>query len=271
MGIFDGVLLASDFDGTLACDGAVVAQRDANAIKYFIAQGGRFTVSTGRTYQGFHLYSPEYINAPVLLCNGTMLYDYKAEKVCFCNPIDEYGIEPVRELLRNFPECAIEIYPFNKTFAINPNETVDRHITGQDISYSVISDPAESVFPWIKAMIEAGKNSQAVQGFLEEKKFSGIKYIPTRGNYVELIACGNDKGTGLMRLAETLGISPEHVYAAGDGYNDHEMLKAAHAGFVPVSGDTQLKAAAQYTVRSNNDGCIENVIEILSGIYLPER
>lgn len=270
MGIFDGVLLASDFDGTLACDGAVVSERDANAIKNFIAQGGHFTVSTGRTYQGFHRYSPEYINAPVLLCNGAMLYDYKEEKVCFCNPIDECGIVPVRELTRNFPECAVEMYPFNRTFTINPNEAVDRHLTGQDICYSVISDPSESVFPWIKAMIEAGKYSQAVQDFLKEKRYPGISYIPTRGSFVELIACGNDKGTGLMRLAKMLGISGEHVYAAGDGYNDYEMLKAAHAGFVPVSGDSQLKATAQYTVRSNNDGCIQNVIEILTGIYSPK-
>ena len=74
---FEKVLLASDFDGTLKNDDGVITDEVKDAISVFLAQGGLFTVCTGRIYQGFHLYSPEYINAPVLLGNGAMAYDYK--------------------------------------------------------------------------------------------------------------------------------------------------------------------------------------------------
>ena len=74
---FKNVLLASDFDGTLADCNGKIPESVISAIKYFMSEGGRFTVCTGRIFQGFHLYSEEYINAPVLLGNGAMAYDYK--------------------------------------------------------------------------------------------------------------------------------------------------------------------------------------------------
>ena len=81
--IFDKVLLASDFDGILKNDDGIITDDVKCAIAHFIKNGGRFTVCTGRIYQGFHLYSPEYINAPVLLGNGAMAYDYENKKVIF--------------------------------------------------------------------------------------------------------------------------------------------------------------------------------------------
>ena len=57
MGIFDGVLLASDFDNTLLNTevprrtGAPVPRLSAGnraALEYFMARGGRFALATGR-------------------------------------------------------------------------------------------------------------------------------------------------------------------------------------------------------------------------------
>ena len=64
---FKSVLIASDFDGTLKNDDGVITPDVIEKIKYFIENGGLFTICTGRIHQGFHLYSPEYINAPVLV------------------------------------------------------------------------------------------------------------------------------------------------------------------------------------------------------------
>lgn len=52
----------------------------------------------------------------------------------------------------------------------------------------------------------------------------------------------------------------------GDGYNDIEMLVAAKAGFVPENGSPEALEHADYVVRSNNDGAVVNVIEILDNI-----
>ena len=47
MGKFDGILICSDWDGTLF-DGEKVPEESVNAIKYFQENGGKFTLCSGR-------------------------------------------------------------------------------------------------------------------------------------------------------------------------------------------------------------------------------
>ena len=48
MALFDDVLLAVDYDRTLTGPDSVVPQRNRDAIGWFTANGGSFTVNTGR-------------------------------------------------------------------------------------------------------------------------------------------------------------------------------------------------------------------------------
>ena len=45
MGIFDGILILSDFDGTFAGEGGRIVDRNISAIEYFRANGGHFSFS----------------------------------------------------------------------------------------------------------------------------------------------------------------------------------------------------------------------------------
>ena len=55
--LFDGVLIASDLDGTLTTPTGEILPQVRDAIRYLIDNGGLFTVCTGRVYLGFHRYS----------------------------------------------------------------------------------------------------------------------------------------------------------------------------------------------------------------------
>lgn len=266
LGKFEKVLIASDFDGTLKNDDGIITDDIRSAIAYFIAEGGYFTVCTGRTYQGFHLYDPSYINAPVLLTNGSMAYDYEKNEPVFVNGIDaEHGIPFVRAIMEKFPDVSIEMYPFDSTYAIHLDDTSHRHFTSQGIPYKVVNDPSETEFPWAKAMFDAEGISQEVQTFMREN-FDDPAFLPTNGGYIEVMKKGSDKGTGLLFLADALGVPHDRTFAVGDGYNDIEMLVAAKAGFVPENGSPEALEYADYVVRSNNDGAVANVIEILDNI-----
>lgn len=264
---FDGVLLASDFDGTFVPSTKTVQDDVKEALRYFISEGGLFTVCTGRTYLGFHAYSPEYINAPVLLANGGMAYDYAQNKVVLERGIGEEGIGPISAVAAEFPDIAIELYPMHHAYSMNFTEQSERHFTSQGIPFSVISKPEEAPRPWIKAMLNGDSSAiQRVQMFLKEK-YPQVGFLPTSGQFLEILAKGVDKGSSVLQLAEKLGIAEEHVYCAGDGYNDVEMLRVARKAFVPVNGDDEALKCADYLVRSSEDGCIANVIEILDRIY----
>ena len=49
MGIFSDVLLTVDFDRTLTAPNSTIPERNLEAIRYFIENGGAFTVNTGRS------------------------------------------------------------------------------------------------------------------------------------------------------------------------------------------------------------------------------
>lgn len=266
-GRFTGVLLTSDFDGTFVPSTKIVQEDVKEALRYFIKEGGLFTVSTGRTYMGFHAYSSEYINAPVLLANGGMAFDYARNEVILERGIGDEGLEPISAVAEAFPHIAIELFPMNQAYAIHFSSESERHFTSQGIPFSVVDKPEDAPRPWIKAMLNGDNSSIGeVQMFLKER-CPQVNFLPTKGRYLEILGKGVDKGTSVRMLADRLEVDMEHVYCAGDGYNDVEMLQAAHKAFVPENGDEEALKCADYVVRTSENGCIAHVVEILDEIY----
>ena len=77
MGKFDGVLLASDFDNTIlntelprrtGCPIPPISQRNVEALRYFMDNGGRFAVATGRALPAFRMFADKVpMNAPAIV------------------------------------------------------------------------------------------------------------------------------------------------------------------------------------------------------------
>ncbi len=263
---FENVLIASDYDGTLYNNEGIITAEVRDKIAYFIANGGRFTVSTGRTYQGFHAYDSSYINAPVLLANGAVAYDYEKKCIAFADSVGESIFNALRDVYKHFPSASIEMYSFFDSYVINNCPTSTRHFTSQGISFTEVTDPSEAEAPWAKIMIFSPEESKQIQNFLSAEH-PEVHFLPTTGRYIEVMNSGVDKGTGLLKLADALSIPHNRVYAVGDGYNDIEMLVAAECGFVPCNGSEEALAVAGQVVRSNDEGAVAHVIEILDTIY----
>ena len=78
------VVLVTDMDGTLLNSKKEVTPKDRKAIEYFMSLGGRFTVATGRTIQSFsHYYDLLDLRFPVIMFNGSVIYDKSKEKVVY--------------------------------------------------------------------------------------------------------------------------------------------------------------------------------------------
>jgi len=280
MGIFEGVLLASDFDGTLAAGNVSatgvaaaisaktsIPQRVYKAVDFFISEGGFFTVCTGRSYQGFHFFDPALINAPVILCNGALIYDYRTNTIIRNVGQNVEAAPALRDIHAHFPNAALELYGIGKTWCVRPNQLSDDHLGGQNIIYTVIDDPAQAEGPWPKLMFgSVPSDIKEMQEYLRINH-PQLGYIPTNGRFLEITVPGSHKGAGLHALAKHLGCNPENIYAIGDGDNDVDMLKAASKAFVPSNGSAWAKKEADYIVCSNAEGAVADVIEILKTLY----
>ncbi|MCR5042110.1 MAG: HAD family hydrolase [Clostridia bacterium] len=256
--------MLSDYDGTVAGSDGVIAEETKEALRYFTSEGGLFTVSTGRSFQGFPFFSPDFINCPVLLANGALAYDYRAGKKVFFDYIDpDKGFLAVNTVIEAFPEVSVEMYGFGTTYCIHPNEMTLNHFGYQELDYRIIDRPEQAAPPWVKIMIGAGPQvGIEVQRYLDGR-IDDPAYLATYMSFVELMKKGVNKGTGLKKLARFLGVKDENIYSVGDGYNDVDMLKASALSFCPSNGEPEALEAADVIVRSNSDGAVIDVIERL--------
>ena len=76
-----------------------MSQKDKEAIKRFRADGGKFTVATGRTIQSAMKYFEELeVDLPVILYNGSLIYDILTKKVMYTDFLPECAAEIGKEL-----------------------------------------------------------------------------------------------------------------------------------------------------------------------------
>ena len=74
--MFSDILLTVDFDRTLTAPDTTIPQRNLEAIAWFMANGGTFTVNTGRSVPMTRPFLDQIsVNAPLLLYNGSAAYD----------------------------------------------------------------------------------------------------------------------------------------------------------------------------------------------------
>ncbi len=110
MGIYSDILLTSDFDHTLTGPDAKIPEKNIEAIRHFIANGGAFTVNTGRSLPMARYFLEDVpVSAPVILYNGGATYDLNTGKFTKIYPIQLDPKETVEKLLRMFPDLVLEI------------------------------------------------------------------------------------------------------------------------------------------------------------------
>ena len=109
MGIFDGVLLASDYDGTLRGSTLEVLERDRAAIAFFQREGGRFILTTGRCYAAFYQQARELpLRSPTLLSNGATFCEMETGHTLFNHDLPDRAPADLAEIGTRFPNVAME-------------------------------------------------------------------------------------------------------------------------------------------------------------------
>lgn len=99
---------------------------------------------------------------------------------------------------------------------------------------------------------------------LFRKRLKG-KVEPTTSGHgaIDLIVPGCHKASGLKRLAERWGITPDQCAAFGDGGNDIEMLQYCGFSYAMENAPQQVKDAAKNVCPSNEDDGVLDTLEKL--------
>lgn len=269
MGKFDGVLLVSDFDDTLYSAGHGLGERNRKALQSFMAQGGCFTVATGRAYRTFRAYAPLVpMNAPTILSNGSALYDFKTNQMLEQTFLTERAPEDFAAVCERFPALGFEAYHGEEIYAYRPNAVTDAHMKKVESTYTSVERIDEIPLPWTKAIFQQEHELlRQVQPWFSARFPQTYEAIFSNPVYLEITARGSHKGGMVMRLAQRLGIDARHIYCAGDNQNDIPMLDCAAMAFAPGDCAQVVKEFGPHLVCSCDEGIMGDIVEILEKIY----
>ena len=279
MGKFDGVLLACDFDNTLVyTEPALMAGEpipplspgNREALAYFNAQGGHFSVATGRALAALREFAPGLpLSAPCVICNGAALYDFARDEYLDCDLLDETALRRGQALLDEFPTLAVEAYHIgNVVHAVRPNEYVRRHEHLTHVGTEEKSSLLDVPLPLGKFIFEDDHEIllTARRRMTEWGWDADYEIVFSRDNLLEVTAKGANKGGMVLRLAERLGIARQDICCMGDEANDLSMLRAAGQAFAPANASAAVKAVSTVVSHAQEDA-VADVVAILDKKY----
>ena len=268
--MFSDVLLAVDFDRTLTGPTSQIPARNIEAIEYFMANGGAFTVNTGRTPATLHHHMPNLpYNAPLLMYNGSASYwDGKLQD---CQLID-LPIWPTMEKIREmFPDLHIEFQAENVNYLIDAKpemgELEDKmHWAWKPAEWNQDIGPFIKFALWgevrnhgIGDMYDASAEEiayfDAAQAKLEELWGDKLSCFRPAPRIIDVQAKGVSKALAVKNLQKKLG--RKILVCVGDGENDIPAMNVADFAFCP--GDAVIKARYE-NVCDCGEGAVADVI-----------
>ena len=254
MGIYDDVLLTVDYDRTLTATDSTIPERNLEAIRYFIDNGGVFTVNTGRSVPMTKVFRDTVpVNAPLLLYNGSAAYDLEKGELSFCHKIHLDMWETVRECMELFPDMTVEVQATDAHYRFAENPAWDAFSDHQNCARG-FAQPGDDLGTFIKFSLYGEIRDVTVadlyEGSSEERaRMDEVEEMLNRrfGDYCEVFRAAtriidvHAKGVSKIRSARELQqrLGRKILVCVGDAHNDIPMLEGADYAFVP--SDATLK------------------------------
>lgn len=243
---FSDVLLTVDFDRTFtACDSSI-PQRNLDAVAYFTAHGGTFTVNTGRSAVNFAQHLDLPVNAPFLLCNGAAAYENGQVSQCMEIPLDLW--EMVDTLHGLFPDLDLEIQGVDCHYLVEPTQKTLQLYQAVGWPWK-LAQRGMDMGPFIKLVFYGQPHKPQVADFYEATPEEKARFdlaeetvLRLYGDHVTALraaprilnihAKGVSKLNAARRLQKQLG--KKLLVCVGDAQNDVDMLDGADYAFCPA-------------------------------------
>lgn len=270
MSCFDQVLLTVDFDRTLTGPDGTIPRRNLDAIEYFMANGGAFTVNTGRSVATFWKELETIpVNAPFLLYNGSAAYENgKLTQLC---PIELDVWQTMAQVLEQFGDLNLEIQGTRVHHLLNPSDKLLALYENLQWRYAV-AQVGEDVGPFIKFALFGDPYEPIVNSLFygtpeELNRFDMAERTLRQmfGDKVEVFRAApriidvHAKGVSKIRAARQLQqkLGRQILVCVGDAENDISMLDGADYAFCPADG---VVADRYETVCDCAQGAVADVI-----------
>ncbi len=264
---FNGLVLCSDVDGTLINEENIVPKENLEAIAYFQAHGGKFTLASGRVPEALYpVLSGIRLDFPVICHNGCSIYDTNAHTYIETVSLSRKASHAAEEVMKISPDSGVEVMTSEGIFVVRRNHATDRHLSFEKISGKPAPSFESTPATWLKILF--ADEPDAITKIQQKMEYSPYRadytIIRTHPYYFEIFNNAASKGSALKSLCARYSIPTERVIAVGDNDNDISLLQASGTGFAVKNASKDAKAAATaVTTRTNNEGALAEVIASL--------
>lgn len=253
-------LIVSDMDGTLLNNSHEVSQEFFELFRKLQEKGILFVVASGRQYYSLmERMEPIKDELTYIAENGAIVMEKGAE--VYIRPMD---LEVVHKVIRKVRELG-------RKYLV---------LCGKKQAYIERTDPE-----FMKPFLEHYEKFVVVDDLLEVKDdvflklticdLSGaeehsLPFVEHFRNQLQVKLSGKiwidftdkeaQKGNALEALQEMHGIQKENTMAFGDYMNDMELFERASYSYAVENAHSEVKEAAKYQTKSNNDKGVEIVL-----------
>lgn len=246
---FSEVLLTVDYDRTLTAPDATIPQRNLDAIRWFMDNGGAFTVNTGRSIpmtETIQRLVP--VNAPLLLYNGSAAFDTHTQKLEFCHEIPMDLWQTIRRCQQLLPHMVLEVQGLDAHYCFTENSTWNQFNENNHCPYA-LAQPGQDLGPFLKFTVYGDFRDVVVSTLFEATpeemaRMAQAQALLNRefGQWVEVFRSGarildvHARGVSKIRSARELQqrLGRKTLVCIGDGENDVPMLNGADYAFCPA-------------------------------------
>jgi Cof subfamily protein (haloacid dehalogenase superfamily) len=261
MGIFDGVLIASDWDGTL-CMGKSIPDKNIEAIRYFQENGGAFTVCSGRYYPYIESFSDKVKpNTYIISLNGAYVIHTETRHVLHEGTVSDAVfkfIDDLSEIDNLFYGMTIYLSGCESGLSLTREEylATRSNLLGKGV-YKVIfvtATPEKAIY---------------IRDAVNESGSDELVAVRSWHTGVEILGKNNTKGSAVRKVADAIGA--RLVVAVGDYENDISMIESADIGYAVENATDSLKGVADRSTVNVAEGAIAAVIYELEAELRAQR
>lgn len=261
-------LIAVDIDDTLLNTQKQITPLTKNALINAQKKGIKLAVCSGRLPYGVRPYAEELdvfnFGGYYFGFNGGAILNSAGERIS-STYLDSRYIAPVYDLLRPTNVTTMVhkgdiIYADKKE---NAYTQVEPEVIGLPLNR--IDDVAEFVDWDLHKMLLAGEPEElkTVEKTLLDAFGSELDIYLSAPWFLEVMPKGINKGIGVERICEDMGISTTEVIAFGDSFNDIPMIETAGMGVAMGNAEEALKSAADMVTDDCDSDGIATALKLL--------
>lgn len=270
-------LVALDLDGTLFDNNSRISERNLTTIRSITDKGIHVVISTGRPFEGipFDQIKGTGINYAIT-ANGSGIYEISTGKCLYENAMDEELVTPILNFLLT-RDIHMDAFIGGKGYTpVQCVETAQKLTVPSSIKNYIITTRTrlDNILQFIhENQLKVQKMTlnfyPAADGTLIDREtvrkflMSNPSITTVCGGYnnLEFTRADANKGVGLRKLAEILGVNPDATMAIGDTENDLAIIEAAGIGVAMGNATDAVKARADYVTTTNTKDGVAAAIE----------